>query len=69
MWKGQPCLLSVVSGICEGEILSLPFALATYSRLENWPWGHESRRTDHEPDLLQHSREWALHLDWATDQS
>lgn len=42
--------------------LSLP--LATYSRLESWTWGHETKRAVPIPHLLQCLGELAQHLAW-----
>lgn len=63
--RAGPVTFLLRSGLDKGEMIS-PSWLATYSRQENWPQGHQIRKAGPAPHLLQHSGEQALYLRWAT---
>lgn len=54
----------------EGKLPShQPPSLITCGGEENWPWGHENRRSSPDPHWLQHSEEQALHFTQAKLES
>lgn len=43
-WEIWLCPSVTCSGLAQGEMPSYALLLTTFGKLENWPWGHESRR-------------------------